>query len=842
MLLKLTKIFSPLFIVASIMLVGCRDDFDMNDNNLGDYEGAIRINANMVGPVASTKAIGSDNKVPITEGSFKFLYPYYWQNATTIPVTTQRMLFWCADVNFGEAGIENIGIPSMSYQGVITPVTWNTSNNGNNISKITKNLAPYGVTIFMDNSPLAFGNYPDTIPTITATYKTMYSAGIYDPDVNDPLWGTATVEKDATLVEIDLQHILSRIKVNITVDRSMDQALDLDLSDAILKIDNVILEPTKYNRVKGEFVLPDNKYSEFLLVDHPRDAETLESEENELEWGTIDITNPQKTIYKSKDFVVPPQVLKDDDSRPRLILLIPSEEVKKGIPGLNIPDSQEYVEFSNYLPRSLTVLDTEGHTTGVSMMLNFLRGYILTLNTTLVPGDMELKFMPVTVEPWVEKGGSVDQASQASVASYDDLKDLIKNYNEGNKFRLSKYGFYTGTEKDGHWVFQFRNSYIEMDQKEIQGSMIPGDDKPDYEFEFGNRSETLKLLDGNTYSLDESAGQKELKTITSTLPKTGIQKPEDFYDLISSYQTNSWKLYKYGDYSVSSDSEKGTWTFNFEGDFDLDYNKILSTMIPQIMDYNLDFSFDFKNHNITVNNQPNSTGNVTSENLKTIVSQKEAGIYTTQDFYDLCSAWEEDPQSDEKLCKYGTKESDGSWNFDLKRNIVLEEEYLQGMMQTGEDKSYNLEFGDYTVNMWRYDGSLYVKIPDNQLITILKREKLVGILSAFDFYNLTSIYTNLGNEDEGGMQNLEKLYKYGYLNTVVNPDKWVFLINSNIEVEYQKIKGSMLYQSASASSTTPPYGFTIGTNLVTIKDESGQVLYQYTMAAGSTNLYNITYK
>lgn len=497
------KRYSILIILSilsfSLFLQGCREDY----TEVREYEEiqGIRISANLANTVSTRQGITSG---PITSGKYNIIFPIGY---STINSTYGyfRHLYFYGEVEFIKMGNEILAIPYVTYNGTYE-LSWaanQASSSGTyNRDGIRTFYTETGATLFMDDYPVKTTGQTDSIVTIPNNYKYIYTAGIFDEEKNDPLWGTAFLPKNSLTANFDMHHLMSRLKIVVKVDESEENSLGINLDNAIVKITDIILAPNRYNRVHGEFELPTDaaSFKELLLVNP--------DSQNKVEWKPKETENGI-TTYITQDFVVPPQTLKTGEGRPRLVIQIPRDDFNKGS---GIPIDQKYVEFSNVLPRALMELDSEGEQTGVSLFLNFLREHCLTINTTLRPGNLALEFTPATVEQWVDKGTNIRNTKQASISNASDFSKLIQYYNNNNEFGLSRYGFQTD---NGKWEFQFWNPYISLKLEEIRGSMVPGDNKPDYSFNFGNRTELLQISEESTVELVGSEGENKLYEITS---------------------------------------------------------------------------------------------------------------------------------------------------------------------------------------------------------------------------------------------------------------------------------------------------------------------------------------
>ena len=305
-----------------------------------------------------------------------------------------------------------------------------------------------------------------------------YVAGVFDDKegTNDLLWGDKEVAYNTAQINFELHHCMSRVRVKVTADKtnSVDGALDLE--GAEVKITSLVLTPKSYNRNTGSLDLGEEPEYEALVLTG-----------NGIEWGTTPDEEQQPEddnleVRMTRDFVLPPQSLLDDQERPRLVITLANGDVYSGI----LPQAMEVVTDAR---------DQDGNTITYPVALSFLREHILTLRTVITEDPPELLFMPVTVIEWVDKGDFMLEGHQAGVYNSTDFKNLVDNYENYNEEQLERFGLNTDTQ----WEFNFWGPAVVKDENLVKGKMVPGGIKKPYKFKFHGYKCTVA---GKEYSQD----------------------------------------------------------------------------------------------------------------------------------------------------------------------------------------------------------------------------------------------------------------------------------------------------------------------------------------------------
>lgn len=804
--------------VLSVALYSCNDE-PLVDNIPTISDDAIRIGAG-VGKLNSTRDYISDGYGQVNSGTFTLSYPYYYGYVNSA-LGTLRFQCQLAEVTFGYPGQEEIGFVNAANPSTDPPkdLVWSRLNNSSNDGiYVFGNQA--GATLYLDNVPKPTSSATtDSIVTFTdakyADCATRFAAAQYAEDgSNDLLWGESFVQKGSQFINFSLQHCLTRLRLNVIVNESETETngFDITLDNASVRINDLLLRPYTFDRHHGtiEFMPNTNtSYNEqiwgpknFWLVGSKGNSDTSEASDpsdfsSTWQSKTMDATG-KITTYKTFDFVLPPQSLKTGSNRQKLIIRIPKDDYQSGLDKSDdVQEQTDSVTFWAYIPSSM-YQELEGGGK-VSQNLNLIRGYDITLTTSMVPGQAELEFMPVTVEEWVNKGEFNPKADQNGIPSAEAFYQMMEYYEDYNAFQLTRYGF---LNSKGVWDFQFRGADIALEQTKVAGKMMRSDDKPDFIPDFRNRNELLILPDGTQYGLARlgNEGQGQLYTILTTEPNSGIKESAWFTEgytnktenngnvvllgLIDAYQQNSWELGIYGEYTKNAPKP---WTFTISGDLTLDYDEIATQMLVR---EGADFSFKIPIElTVKVKNMPGTTDEetVSAEQLYQIVSTRLSGLYNTQDFMNMIAAFNQTytRATEGQLDYYGTQNG-STWTFPIWRNnIKVNRRNIQGMMQTSDnDVSYTFNFRKNTLIITEPDEtstSLTSKDGDEKLVAILSGPKLTGVNTAAAFAALAEAFA------EDSKTTNTALTEYGY----VTSGEWIFEISRDLSLEYGQIAGVM---------------------------------------------------
>ena len=298
-------------------------------------------------------------------------------------------------------------------------------------SNVTTN-PPYRFTL--DNIPQSIST---STQSVTFGNDNPYVASVLNKDgSNDLLWGVTASSPGIPVINFNLNHIMSLLCVEITVNN--DWTGNLNLSNATVEITNIREKLMSFNRNTGVAITAgngNNTGSTLSLVN----PET----EPALTWGNETPKDQDVTIYLTQEFVIPPQSLAKGNGRPQLVITIPQE-------------GKEDIVYSGYLPTAMTV---GGNTDNPEYFaeLEFLSGKFLTIHTSLDSPDRVLKFLPATYVDWVYKGRFPITGFMAGVYDADNffaLLDAIKSKDPGQM------KYFGSQREDGQWVFNIWSNLI----------------------------------------------------------------------------------------------------------------------------------------------------------------------------------------------------------------------------------------------------------------------------------------------------------------------------------------------------------------------------------------------
>lgn len=413
---------------------------------------------------ALTRATTYDDHGSIKSGTYYLCYPT--SNAGT---KTAEVVF---KDGYGEAIV-------MRNQGKLT---WKQIGDGNSDRTLgLTNVSPekhdkYDGSTFYNN------------PIIFKDDEKQFLAGRYIPygeeNTNDILLASKSPYRPGTpqdhlsnYVHFELHHCMARVRVIVETrpnDASFDPLEGL-LENAKVDITNVVLKPYSFIPYIGDKTTFTN-----VVAIYPKDG-TLDGckfndinllntldDDADKEWANMGnaLDDDKKVVgqaFTTYDILLPPQQLRTDNDRPRLVITVQDDSKPNGVK-----------TYSGILPHIM--FDEQDN----QLSLEFLAEHLLTIRTVISNDPPELIFMPVKVVEWVDKGEYDLTAQQAGIYNEADFKDMMKYYNEYNASKLLQYGY----RKDNKWVFNiFRNLVFNND--EIEGQMpVKKEEDRDYSFDF----------------------------------------------------------------------------------------------------------------------------------------------------------------------------------------------------------------------------------------------------------------------------------------------------------------------------------------------------------------------
>ena len=861
------KIYS-IFILSLQIVGGCNDD-NLLPEEKPFYTGeGIKIGANIQEALSSRSYIAEG---PVTSGTFTLYYPYNisWIDGTSAYGKFQ-FLYNYGEVKFGFAGEETTGFVNVGTPTNPRELIWSKTNTGSSaddgIIYYPNRTTPSPV--FLDNMPFkrrTEANTPNTDQLrdsimsldILPEGSNPFKAGVFDFEngSNDLLWGKGEALSGADIINIPMSHRMTRFVLNVKVDNTANTGMNIDLNNAIVWIEGLLLDPLSYLRKYGELrferkisvnppalsneIDPELYNTRIYLIGGPNDeledkaGDGIKELHDDWQWETHpDGIQVEEQLYTTQNFVFVPQDLRQGSlTRPRLVIAVPADDVNSGING---EYKQNYIYYRGGLPYTMNVKNEDG---SYSMMtLNFMKGQVLTLTTQMRPGAPELEFAPVTVEPWVWKGTFSPNAKQSGIFNGEDFLAMVAAYEANDEFWLHKYGYVTkNTDGTETWNFQFNQGNVKIPAIDVVGRMKPGAEAvnggtgttPQYKFDFRNRYQYYVMPNGEEKMMGRTS-ETILNQIVQANVNSGVKTPQEFSSLISSYQENDWQMFIYGDYSLydeaetSNHDEPGKWTFKIADNITLDANLITAQMIPPVAsDPNFQFQIEGTG-TVTVSNYPTeeSTKSVDAGELYEIVSNRLPGLYSSSEFESLVIAI--NTNADEILEKYGTKSGE-KWIFPLQRTFTLYTAKLQGTI-TNNSIDFEFNLNNHKIDLMQYDGTSVNPTAD-QLHTLLTLKKVSGINTPSDFTTLINTY-NTNNS-------LSQLSVFGYYN--LSGPKWNFVFNESMTLKMEDIQGKMKPESPNKLE----FSFDLSRKIIYIEEEDSENLIELFGEQGATKLYHI---
>lgn len=293
-----------------------------------------------------------------------------------------------------------------------------------------------------------------------------YKAGLFDKEgMNDLLWGKIEAQRNAKTINFDLHHNMSRLRVQVTVNKDQEYGSSLTLDGAKVEISSINQNPVSFNRLSGDLELPavaeeteeeyKRVYTSLTLVDELENTK----EEDRITWKEDKEENNESIVYTTQDFVLPPQGLLENEYRPRLTITL-----------------KDGTKYSGILPHAMEI-EGEDNTT-IPAYLYFLKEHILTIRTVITEEPPLLSFMPVWVMKWVDKGEFTIEAHQAGIYREEEFYKLIEYYRANNEYQLVRYGYLytTGEPAEERWNFDFFSG-VTLDRSRITGKMVADEKK-----------------------------------------------------------------------------------------------------------------------------------------------------------------------------------------------------------------------------------------------------------------------------------------------------------------------------------------------------------------------------
>lgn len=242
---------------------------------------------------------------------------------------------------------------------------------------------------------------------------------------NDLLWDIVKVANVISAPLSPVHFVLEHRMAMLTFDlySKNDEIKELLKQNVTVKLEGVITEPTKFNRVSG--VVSVNYSTDNIST--ISDMGVLEPTEDE-EKGVARCT---------KSWIFPPQQF-HNIGRPVLEITLSKNEGTETITKT----------FRGRLPESMIYNDK-------SELLEFISGCHLIIEVELGNWDeMEIRFRPVLVRKWIPKTIVDINVDQVGVRTAKELSDLVTIYNANpNDPILWRYGVLKNNNGESTWYF-----------------------------------------------------------------------------------------------------------------------------------------------------------------------------------------------------------------------------------------------------------------------------------------------------------------------------------------------------------------------------------------------------
>lgn len=243
---------------------------------------------------------------------------------------------------------------------------------------------------------------------------------------NDLLWDIVKVANVISAPLSPVHFVLEHRMAMLTFDlySKNDEIKELLKQNVTVKLEGVITEPTKFNRVTGNVSV---SYTGGNVTSDIENMGVLEPTEDE-EKGVARCT---------KSWIFPPQQF-HNIGRPVLEITLSKNEGTETITKT----------FRGRLPESMIYNNK-------SELLEFISGCHLIIEVEL--GDvnnMEIRFRPVLVRKWIPKTIVDINVDQVGVRTAEELSDLVTKYNNNpNDPILWRYGVLKNNNGESTWYF-----------------------------------------------------------------------------------------------------------------------------------------------------------------------------------------------------------------------------------------------------------------------------------------------------------------------------------------------------------------------------------------------------
>lgn len=450
-------------LAACLPMVSCAGNEDIPE--AGDGSDVVNVEASVT-ETRITRAPYQEQG-QIMSGHYYMTYPNFSDNNT----------YSVCDVNFYDG--RGVTMTTDGYE-----LKWQEVGALNYDSKKT--------CFWLDNVPKPESEPNAIVVPFTDTYNP-FVASVFDTEkedvTNDLLWGYVQMAPEASqVVTLHVHHYMARVNVIVTVDNSNEDADIVNFQNGSVKITNLVHKGVSFDRLSGAIDLgPEPEYKDLYLTQGG-------------DWGSVTEDQNARNIsyFQTKNFVLPPQQLKTDENRPRLVLEVPQRD-------------GSIRTYSGVIPRIMTV-------DGSPVNLAFDAEKNLTLKVKLSQDLLYIESIYAYLQDWVDKGTHLVTANQAGIYSEDDLMALIGYYVEDNQAEMIRYGYRIGDD----WKFDIFADIV-LNEDDVAGKMADG---PEFSFSMPNHSLTIITSDGQEVKYLPTQYEKAALALYALLRKGDIIYPD----------------------------------------------------------------------------------------------------------------------------------------------------------------------------------------------------------------------------------------------------------------------------------------------------------------------------
>lgn len=587
-----------LLILALLAAAGSCSDDDLGFNGESPSEDVISFDANII-PNDLTRANQYIEEGTIDNGTYYLLY----QRLTSSSNYNRALVDFGADegptTGFAYFYDANQARKDLKWRSVY----------GQGSSTVTFYLSNIDTALYTTYHDNHWNHFRFNVKNVTNPYVTGPLDKVYG--TNDMLLGSGTGRSSTGKININMNHILSLLKVNIEVYGAKTDGHLVDLSNAEVTISNVattvgafqLTDPTNFKYSTSTSTTANTGYGTY------RDIKTVtlfSPDDPEIEWESVEPgtvgedyrDDYNKMVYSTKEFVMPPQTLPPTTgyTRPMLSVKVPKKDVT------GVATMEGFVTYSGYIPDVMFHKSPDGNGYLPSPETLALKsGCQLTITASINSPETELTFAPIVIEAWISKGSYTITTKQAGIYNVTDFNNMVTLYKQGVIEELERYGYQT---ENGSYSIQFWGN-LNLDREKITDCMkyINGVERDDVKFNFVFNGHTITVKDGDDEEeLYGGEGQQSLYTIVTGHPLNdykGIHNEEDFmtaFGLCGAAEPDMTEIAKYGFFNNTDN----TYSFDIRESLTLDIEDLLMKIPPKIFGYDIIYSIP-KDKEVKVN-------------------------------------------------------------------------------------------------------------------------------------------------------------------------------------------------------------------------------------------------